>query len=135
MDIVIARTLGLLVVAILVAIVARRMARPYTVGLVLAGATLAFSRINTDITFTHDIIFDLILPPLLFEAALNIHWYELRREMMPVLVLSVGVRGKTDVLMSRLHAFCYARAAEVVIRVWLGSYGCHRSFRCARLSI
>ena len=80
----------MLVVAILVAIVARRMAWPYTVGLVLAGAALAFSRINTGITLTHDIIFDIILPPLLFEAALNIHWHELRRETIPVLVLSVG---------------------------------------------
>ena len=89
MDAVIVGTLGLLIVAILVAIVARRLALPYTVGLVAAGAALAFSRIDFGITLTHDIIFELILPPLLFEAALNIHWHELRRDMVPVLVLSI----------------------------------------------
>ncbi|HEX2760668.1 MAG TPA: cation:proton antiporter, partial [Rhizomicrobium sp.] len=29
-----------------------------------------------------------ILPPLLFEAALNLHWHELKRDALPVLVLS-----------------------------------------------
>ena len=89
MDLVIARTLALLVIAILVAIVARRLSLPYTVGLVAAGAALALSRYDTGIALTHDIIFDAILPPLLFEAALNIPWHELRRDMVPVLVLSI----------------------------------------------
>jgi CPA1 family monovalent cation:H+ antiporter len=88
MDVLIAGTLGLLIVAILVAILARRLALPYTVGLVVAGAGLALSRIDFGIALTHDIIFELILPPLLFEAALNIHWHELRRDLAPVLVLS-----------------------------------------------
>lgn len=89
MDVLIAGALGLLIVAILVAIVARRLALPYTVGLVAAGAVLALSRIDFGIVLTHDIIFELILPPLLFEAALNIHWHELRRDLTPVLVLSI----------------------------------------------
>ncbi len=89
MDVLIAGALGLLIVAILVAIVARRLALPYTVGLVAAGAVLALSRIDFGIVLTHDIIFELILPPLLFEAALNIHWHELRRDLAPVLVLSI----------------------------------------------
>ena len=33
-------------------------------------------------------IFDVILPPLLFEAALAIHWTELRRDALPVLTLA-----------------------------------------------
>jgi len=90
MDLIIARTLALLVIAILVAIVARRLSLPYTVGLVAAGAALAFSRYDTGIALTHDIIFDVILPPLLFEAALNIPWHELRRDMVPVLVFSIA---------------------------------------------
>jgi len=89
MDIVIARTLALLVVAILVAIAARRLSLPYTVGLVLAGIALTLSRFESGVALTHDIIFDVILPPLLFEAALNIPWRELRRDMVPVVVFSV----------------------------------------------
>lgn len=89
MDIIIARTLGLMIVAIFIAMIARRLSLPYTVGLVLAGAILALSRYDTGIRLTHDIIFDVILPPLLFEAAINIPWQELRRDMVPVLVLSI----------------------------------------------
>ena len=33
-------------------------------------------------------IFDLILPPLLFEAALALHWRDLRRDLLPILILS-----------------------------------------------
>lgn len=89
MDIVIGQTLALMVIAIFVAIVARRLSLPYTVGLVLAGVALAVSRYDTGIHLTHDIIFDVILPPLLFEAAINIHWHKLRGDMVPVLVLSI----------------------------------------------
>jgi CPA1 family monovalent cation:H+ antiporter len=89
MDLILGRILGLLGVAVLVAIAARRLSLPYTVGLVLAGIGLAFSHLNIGIQLTHDIIFDLILPPLLFEAAINISWRELRRELLPVLVLSI----------------------------------------------
>jgi CPA1 family monovalent cation:H+ antiporter len=89
MDIILARTIGLLVVAILVAIIARRLSLPYTVGLVAAGVGLALARVETGLTLTHDFIFDIILPPLLFEAALSIHWKELRRDMMPIFTLSI----------------------------------------------
>jgi monovalent cation:H+ antiporter, CPA1 family len=86
------RALGLLALAILVALAARRLRLPYTVGLVLAGAALAGFRINAGLALTHDLIFDVVLPPLLFEAALNLRWKELRRELFPVLALAtVGV--------------------------------------------
>jgi monovalent cation:H+ antiporter, CPA1 family len=88
MDVLIIRALGLLGLAILVALAARRLRLPYTVGLVLAGAALAAFRIDAGLALTHDLIFDVVLPPLLFEAALNIHWPELRRDLVPVVVLS-----------------------------------------------
>jgi len=104
MDVVIGQTLSLMVVAIFVAIAARRLSLPYTVGLVLAGAALAFSRHDTGLRLTHDIIFDVILPPLLFEAAINIPWQELRRDMVPVLVLSiVGVVISAAVVALGMH--------------------------------
>ena len=37
---------------------------------------------------THDLIFDLILPPLLFEAALTLSWRELVRDSLPLLALA-----------------------------------------------
>jgi CPA1 family monovalent cation:H+ antiporter len=92
MDILLFRFVELLIVAIVVAIIARRLSLPYTVGLVAAGVGLAVADVGDGFTLTHDFIFDVILPPLLFEAALNIHWSELRQDLLPVLVLStVGV--------------------------------------------
>ena len=88
MDIALAHTIGLLGVAILVAILARRLSLPYTVGLVITGIGLATVHLETGALLTHDFIFDLILPPLLFEAAISIHWRSLTRDLLPVLTLS-----------------------------------------------
>ncbi len=89
MDALITSALGLLLAAIAVALVARRLHLPYTVGLVLAGAALAMAHVHTGIALTHEVVYSLILPPLLFEAAINIHWHELRQDAVPVLVLSI----------------------------------------------
>src|SRR5579875_3620675 len=88
MEPVIARVVVLLGLAMAVAIVARRLRLPYTVGLVLTGLALALSRIDAGVALTHEVVFDLILPPLLFEAALNLPWGELRRDGPPILALS-----------------------------------------------
>ena len=92
MHVLLFRALGLLGLAILVALAARRLRLPYTVGLVLAGAALALFRVDAGLALTHDLIFDVVLPPLLFEAALNLRWKELRRDLAPVVALAtVGV--------------------------------------------
>ncbi len=104
MGFLIGKSIGLLVVAILVAIVARRLRLPYTVGLVAAGMALALSRIDMGISLTHDIIFDVILPPLLFEAALNLRWKDLSAEAVPILVLSIaGVAISATVTYFGMH--------------------------------
>lgn len=89
MNVIITNMIGLLMVAILVAITARRLRLPYTAGLVVTGIALAVSRIHTGVFLTHDVIFDVLLPPLLFEAGINIHWPQLRQDAVPILVLAV----------------------------------------------
>ena len=74
MDTVLTHTISFLGVAMIVAIIVRRMRLPYTVGLILAGQGLAVA--GVEIMLTHDFIFQVILPPLLFEAALSIRWRE-----------------------------------------------------------
>ncbi len=88
MDIVLAPTIELLGVAMIVAILARRLRLPYTVGLVLTGLALALTRVDLGVALTHDVIFDVILPPLLFEAAISIPWSELRRDLALVIALA-----------------------------------------------
>lgn len=79
-----------LIVAVVVALAARRLKLPYTVGLVAAGIALAGARLHTGPMLTHDFIYLAVLPPLLFEAALNLHWQELKRDAVPVLVFSTA---------------------------------------------
>jgi CPA1 family monovalent cation:H+ antiporter len=79
---------GLLLVAVLVALVARRLRLPYTVGLVITGVGLALFHVNTGLTLTRSLVYDSLLPPLLFEAALSLHWQELKRDALPITLLS-----------------------------------------------
>jgi CPA1 family monovalent cation:H+ antiporter len=88
MELLVARIVVLLGLAMAVAIVARRLRLPYTVGLLLTGFALALARVDVGLELTHEIVFDLILPPLLFEAALNLPWSELKADWPPMLILA-----------------------------------------------
>ncbi len=76
----------LLLVAALVAMVARRVRLPYTVGLVLAGLALGALPLVGALSLSRELLFTILLPPLIFEAALFLPWAELRRDL-PVIVL------------------------------------------------
>lgn len=88
MDEQLAKAVASLAIAMIVAIVARRFRLPYTVGLVIVGAVMTFTRPDFGPHLTHEFIFDLILPPLLFEAALTLSWRELLRDSLPLLTLA-----------------------------------------------
>src|SRR5690348_2569117 len=90
MNAILASLVGLLIVAILVALAARRLKLPYTVGLVATGIVLALLHLSTGVVLTRDFIYLVILPPLLFEAAIFIPWRELKRDMPPILILSTA---------------------------------------------
>ena len=82
----------LLFVSAVVAMLSRRLHLPYTVGLVLAGMALYFFHIYFKWHLSRDLIFSVFLPPLVFEAALFIHWREFRKELPVVTLLAtVGV--------------------------------------------
>lgn len=116
MNAMIVYTIGLLCVAVLVAMVARRLHLPYTVGLVVTGIVLAVARLQTGALLTHDFIFDVILPPLLFEAALSLHWRELRRDMLPILTLStLGVLISAAVVTAGMTFFLHWTLAPALV--------------------
>ena len=116
MDTVLTHTISFLGVAILVAIIARRVRLPYTVGLVVTGIGLAVAGLETGAMLTHDFIFEVILPPLLFEAALSIHWRELRRDMLPVVLLStLGVVISAAVVAAGMVKFLAWPTAPAII--------------------
>lgn len=80
--------IGLLLIASVVAITARQLRLPYTVGLVLIGLALTFLT-ATETVITPEIILALLVPPLVFEAAFHIRMDDLRRDFLLILTLAV----------------------------------------------
>jgi monovalent cation:H+ antiporter, CPA1 family len=94
----------MLLVASLVAIVTRRLRLPYSVGLVAAGIALALAPIDIGIPLSPDSIYDILLPPLIFEAALRIKWQPFRRELPVVLLLAfAGVGVAAAIVAAGMH--------------------------------
>jgi len=73
-----------------VAMVTRRLNLPYSVGLVAAGILLALLPFGLELPLTPELVFSVFLPPLVFEAAIQIPWRPFRREL-PVLLLLVTI--------------------------------------------
>jgi CPA1 family monovalent cation:H+ antiporter len=78
----------LLIVAALVAMISRRIGLPYTAGLVLAGVALAFAPIGEALPLSRDLIYTVFLPPLIFEAALQLEWRSFREQLPLTAVLA-----------------------------------------------
>jgi CPA1 family monovalent cation:H+ antiporter len=94
----------LLLIAAVVAMLTRRLRLPYSVGLVVAGIALAILPFAPKVGLTKDLIFTVLLPPLLFEAALFIHWKELRRNFPVIVVLATfGVLLSAGVTAAGMH--------------------------------
>jgi len=94
----------LLLVAAVVAMLARRLHVPYSVGLVVAGIGLTLLPFSLEVGLTKDLIFTILLPPLIFEAAFCLHWPELRRDLPLVLVLAtLGVAMSASVIAIGMH--------------------------------
>ena len=96
----------ILLIGAVVAIIARRLKIPYTVGLVFAGILLAFIPLGISIAFSKDLLFKVLLPPLIFEAALYIHWRELKKDLVPVITFAtVGVLLSAGITAAFMHLF------------------------------
>jgi CPA1 family monovalent cation:H+ antiporter len=94
----------LLLIAAVVAMLARRFRLPYSVGLVFAGIVLALLPFAPNIQLTKALIFNAFLPPLIFEAAFYINWQELRKDLPVVLTLAtVGVLLSAGITTIGMH--------------------------------
>ena len=94
-----------LLIASLVAIASRRLTFPYSVGLVIAGIAIAVFPTGVEIPLTRDLIFDILLPPLVFEAALQLQWKPFRRDLPVTTALAFpGVAVATMVVAVGMHA-------------------------------
>jgi CPA1 family monovalent cation:H+ antiporter len=94
----------LLLVAAVVAMLARRLRVPYSIGLVCAGIALAISPLTPAVQLTKELVFGALLPPLIFEAAFQLRWRELRKQLPIVMVLAtLGVVLSTAVNAVGMH--------------------------------
>lgn len=78
----------LLLIASIVAIIVRRLQVPYTVALVIVGLLIT-SQSTLQVELTSELILALFVPPLVFEAAFHLNVQELRRNLVPILILAV----------------------------------------------
>ncbi len=78
----------LLLVATIVGVMARYLRVPYTVGLVIVGASLTFlGQFRAEIA--PELILGILVPPLIFEAAFHLPVQDLRRTLNPILLLAI----------------------------------------------
>lgn len=96
----------LIIVIAIVAILARRLRLPYTVGLLLAGVGLGLLPGNDELRMTRDLIFTFLLPPLVFEAAINLPWKALKTDLLLVLTYAtIGLALSASVVAAGMYQF------------------------------
>lgn len=79
----------LLLIAAIVSMLVRRLRLPYTVGLVVAGVGVALLPGELEhVSLTKEMIFTAFLPPLIFEAAYQMTWPLIRRDLPVTLLLA-----------------------------------------------
>jgi CPA1 family monovalent cation:H+ antiporter len=78
----------LLIVATAVALLTRKLRIPYVVGLVLAGFAIPKQILPASIGLNPEVILNLFLPILIFEAAINTDISRLRSTIKPILLLA-----------------------------------------------
>jgi CPA1 family monovalent cation:H+ antiporter len=119
----------LLIIASSVAVAARRLRLPYTVGLVLIGLIMAFF---APVLFTGsgssylkhlldisnnpilpEVILGLLIPPLVFDAAFHLKYEDLRRDFWPIFILALPGVVITTVLVGGMVSWGSAVIPQV----------------------
>lgn len=85
----------LLVFVIVFAILARKLQTPYPIVLVIAGLILSFIPGIPKITLNPEVIFLVVLPPLLYSAAWLTSWREFKFNIVSICLLAFGLVGFT----------------------------------------
>ena len=73
----------------------RRFQTPYPIVLVIGGLLLSFIPDLPQISLNPNVVFLVMLPPLLFAAAFNTSWHDFRFHLVTVLLLAFGLVGFT----------------------------------------
>lgn len=86
--------------AVVLAVVAKRLALPFPIVFVVAGTLLAFIPGLPDLRMEPDWIFVTILPPLLFSGGWTTDWVMFRKNLRGILQLAIGLVILTTVVVA-----------------------------------
>ena len=87
--------LALLLFVVMFASLARKLQTPYPIVLVVAGLLLSFIPAIPHIALNPDVIFLVVLPPLLYSAAWLTSWRDFKFNLVSILLLAFGLVGFT----------------------------------------
>jgi CPA1 family monovalent cation:H+ antiporter len=94
----------LLLIAVIAALLIKRLDQPYTIGLVVVGLILGVLQFFEPIPLSKELVLTLFLPPLLFEGALHIRFDVLRKRWPIISGLSlVGTLVTTSIIGAAAH--------------------------------
>src|SRR5712691_1408241 len=89
--------LALLLVVVALAALARKLQTPYPIVLVVAGLLLSFVPGIPKISLDPEVVFFVVLPPLVYSAAWLTSWNAFRYNLASIVSLAVGLVGFTVV--------------------------------------
>lgn len=90
---------------VVLSVLAKRINIPYPISFVIGGVALAFARNLPHPHFDPDIILLVVLPPLLYSAAWQTDWLELKRNWRPISLLAFGLVICTTIVVAvAVHA-------------------------------
>jgi monovalent cation/hydrogen antiporter len=97
----------LLLFIVVFGVLARKVKTPYPIVMVVGGLLLGFVPGIPSITLDPDLIFVVVLPPLLYAAAWTTSWRDFRYNLVSILLLAFGLVGFTvlGVALIAPHAF------------------------------
>ena len=83
--------LMLLLCAVALGWVARHFKFPYPIALVIGGAMLGFLPKLPQFPFDPQLILVIVLPPILYQAALLTSWNDFKANIRPISLLAIGL--------------------------------------------
>ncbi len=87
--------LALLLLVAALAFLAKRLSIPYPIVLVIGGLCLSLVPQAPRVSLDPNVVFFIILPPLLFSAAFHTSWREFRNNLVSIVMLAFGLVGFT----------------------------------------
>jgi Na+/H+ antiporter len=97
--------LFLMVLVAALAALARRFHTPYPIVLVIGGLAVSLLPNAPRVSLYPDVIFLVLLPPLLFSAAFQTSWRDFRLNLVSILLLAFGLVGFTAVALAYMSGW------------------------------